>query len=93
MMPMSSTGGGGGGGGGMAGFAVFFTRAAGLGFGFELPAAGFFAAVDGLIGAGACAGVADANAHAVISTVASFSARGNEASMAADSTRRRHRPR
>jgi hypothetical protein len=68
----------------------------GLDLSFELPAAGFFAATVGrmgLAGAGACAVEADANAHAVISTVASFRARGNEASMAADSTRRRLGPR
>ena len=92
MSPMSSTGGGGGGGGGTTGFTGFFAAlvpgfAPALGMGFELPAAGFFAAVAGVAGAGACANETDASAHAATSAAAKFKARGNKASMGADSTR------
>jgi hypothetical protein len=86
--PMSSTGGGGGGGGGAARFAGFFVVVAGLGFGFELPAAGFFAVAAGFAGAVVCANDADASAHAATRAAASFKARDNTASMGADSTRR-----
>src|SRR6188768_3252604 len=74
MRPMSSTGGGGGGGGG-TGFAGFFAAVvAGLGFGFELPAAGFFVAVAAFAGDVVCATETDTSAHAATRAAASFEA-------------------
>ena len=93
MIPMSSTGGGGAGGGGVAVLPRFFAAAPGFGLGFELPAAGVFALTAGLAAVGACAPDTDASAHAATRAAARFKARGSEASMAADSTRRRARPR
>jgi hypothetical protein len=84
---MSSTAGGGGGGGGGTGFAGFFAAAvAGLGFAFELPAAGLFVVVAGFAGVVVCAADTDASAHAATRAVANFEARENEASIGADST-------
>src|SRR5688572_10581564 len=85
MIPMSSTGGGGGGAVGR--LAGFFAATPGLGFGFELPAAGFCAAVFGFAGVVVWAKQTDVSAHAAIKAAANFTARGKEANMAADSTR------
>ena len=75
ILPMSSTAGGGGGGGGTTGFAGFFAAVAGLGFGFELPVAGFLLVEAGLAGAVVCATETDANAHTATRAAARFRAR------------------
>src|SRR6185295_3212176 len=90
---MSSTGGGGGGGGGGSAFFRaadgFFTAVPLPDLGFELGAAGFFAA--GFDGAGSAATL-ESGTHAIANAAASSRARDREASMGGDSTRPRAGP-
>src|SRR4051812_42749089 len=84
MIPMSSTGGGVGGGAGGTDFAGFFAAvAAGLGFAFELPVAGFFVVVAGFAGDVGCASETDASAHAATRAAANLEARESDAGMGA----------